>query len=90
MHLAQDSARGPQAVEERPQPVLQPVGEVDLQELTRKLWRRKWVIMGAIVTVLILTVLVLSQLTPRYTAVNQIEINPRLSTKSSRSGNFAG
>ncbi|MCZ6861862.1 MAG: polysaccharide biosynthesis tyrosine autokinase [Alphaproteobacteria bacterium] len=79
MYLAQDSARGPQAVEERPQPVLQPVGEVDLQELTRKLWRRKWVILGAIVTVVILTVLVLSQLTPRYTAVNQVEINPRLS-----------
>ena len=78
--MVRDSGRGSKRVEERPQPILQPVGEVDLQELLRKLWRRKWVILGTFVTVMILAVLILIQLTPRYTAVNQIEINPRLST----------
>ncbi len=76
MYMAQDSDRAPKAVEERPQPIFQPVVEVDLQELLRKLWRRKWVILGTVITVMILVAIVLYQLTPRYTAVNQIEISP--------------
>ena len=79
MYTVQNSDRGSIAVEERGPPIFQPAEEIDLKELLRKLGRQKWVILGTIFTVMILTALVLTQVTPRYTAVNQIDISPRRS-----------
>lgn len=74
--MVQDSDRGPQTVEERPPANFQPDGEIDIQELLRKFWRRKWIILGTVIAVMTLVGITLSQLTPRYTAVNKIEISP--------------
>lgn len=76
MHLAHDSDQRPKPFDERLQPILHPVTEFDLQELLRKLWRRKWLIAGTVTTVVILVAIILTQLTPRYTAASQIEISP--------------
>ncbi len=71
--------RHPRAVEAPSQPIFQPVGELDLQELFRKLMRRKWVILGTVTTVMFLVAIILSQLIPRYTSVAYVEINPQQS-----------
>ena len=77
LHTPQGLNRRLTAVEEMPWAELQPVQEVDLQELFRKLWRRKGVILGTIITVMAITMIVLMQLTPRYTAVTLVEIGQR-------------
>ncbi len=50
--------------------------EADLAELIRKLWRRKMVIIGAVVTITTLTVITVKQLTPLYGATAEVMINP--------------
>ena len=50
--------------------------ETDLAELVRKLWRRKMVIIGAVVTITTLTVITVKQLTPLYEATAEVMINP--------------
>ncbi len=77
LHTPQGLDRRLTMVEEMPWTELQPVQEVDLQELFRKLWRRKGVILGTIITVMAITMIVLMQLTPRYTAVTLVEIGQR-------------
>ena len=72
----QSSNRRPRAIEESPWPVFQPVGEVDLQEVLRKVRRRKWVILGTVITVMFFVAIVLSGLTPRYTAVAHVVFGP--------------
>ena len=63
---------------EAPQPARQtPTDEVDLNELGRKLWRRKTIIVGTAVVVTLVTALVLSLLTPRYTAIALVMIDVR-------------
>ncbi len=54
-------------------------GEIDLRELLRKVWRRKGVIFGTVVLLTTLAVLVVSQLTPRYSAEAVVMIEPRQS-----------
>lgn len=54
-----------------------PGTEIDLRELLRKLWRRRGVILGIVVTMTILAAVVISQLTPLFTATAQVMINPR-------------
>ena len=77
VYVRQSSNRRPKAIEESPWPVFQPVGEVDLQELLRKVRRRKWVILGTVITVLFVVAIVLFKLTPRYTAVTHVVFNPQ-------------
>lgn len=42
--------------------------EIDLAEIFRMLWRRKWLILGIVLSVMVLTIIILQQITPRYTA----------------------
>ena len=70
----QRSDRRLSAIEERRQAVFQPVGEVDLKELLRKLGRGKWLILGTVIAVLSLAAIVLTQLTPRYIATAAVVI----------------
>ena len=51
--------------------------EVDLRDLFRKIWRRKKVLIGTILVVMVATLVIVSQLTPRYTSVAQVMIDPR-------------
>jgi len=51
--------------------------EVDLRELLRKLWRRKGLIIGTVVVLMVFSVIVLFQITPRYTAQTFIMIETR-------------
>ena len=58
-----------------------PVGfaedEFDLLEFVRKLWRRKGTIIGTTLTLMVLAVLFIFQLTPRYTAETLVMIDTR-------------
>ena len=49
----------------------------DLRELLRKLWRRKLAVLGTAVTLTTLAIIVVFQLTPRYTASAAVMIEPR-------------
>lgn len=51
--------------------------EIDLQEILRRLWRHRGVIVGVFVCLVILATVVITQLTPLYTASAQVMINPR-------------
>lgn len=51
----------------------------DLQEFLRIFWRRKTTVVGTIVVVVALTLVVLSQITPRFLATALVEINARQS-----------
>lgn len=55
------------------------VSEFDLAELLRKLWRRRWLIAGTVLTIMAISLSIIEQLTPRYTAVAYVEISPRQS-----------
>jgi capsular exopolysaccharide synthesis family protein len=50
---------------------------IDLRELGRRLWRRKGTIFGTAVTLSVLALLVIWQITPRYAADTYIMIEPR-------------
>ena len=54
-----------------------PTEEIDLPEWGRLLWRRKWVILGTLVALTLLAVLILLELTPRYTAGSLVMIETR-------------
>ena len=56
---------------------VEPVEPLDLRELARKLWRRKWLILGTAATVMVLAVLILFQLTPIYRATGLVMIDAR-------------
>jgi exopolysaccharide transport family protein len=51
--------------------------EIDVRELLRRIWRRRVVLAGSIVTLLIVTIIVTSQMTARYTAVSKVMLDPR-------------
>lgn len=51
--------------------------EIDLRELLRKLWRHRGMIIGIVVVLMSLVAVILSQLTPLYTATAKVMINPR-------------
>ena len=55
------------------------VGEFDLRELLRKIWRRKGVIFGTVILLTSLAGIVVFQVTPRYTAETVLMIEPRQS-----------
>jgi len=54
-----------------------PIGQIDPIEFARMLWRRKWTMLCAGFAVMLLAVLIIGSLTPRYTATAFVEINPR-------------
>ncbi len=54
-----------------------PLPAVELRELLRLLWRRRWLIGGAMLVCIGITVLALTQITPRYTAEAQVMVDPR-------------
>jgi polysaccharide biosynthesis transport protein len=56
---------------------VEPAEQVDLRELARKLWRRKWAILGTAATLMVLAVLVVFQLTPIYRAKAFVMIDAR-------------
>src|SRR5580693_7924994 len=61
-------------------PVALPVeadDEVNVGELARKLWRRKWAILLTIVTLMVLTTVVVFQLTPIYRAETFVMLEAR-------------
>ena len=60
-------------------PMLQRFGadEIDLLELARKLWRRKHIIIGTAALITLVALVVILQLTPRYTAQSAVVINAR-------------
>ncbi len=60
-----------------PPPASHPDDELDLGELLRVLRRRKGIILGTIVTITALALLIIFQLTPRYTASSVVMIDPR-------------
>lgn len=51
--------------------------EVDLREVLRVLWRRRGLIASTITVLMVATGLTLLQITPRYTAVAQVMVDPR-------------
>ena len=51
-----------------PSPPPPSVEKSDLSEFFRTLWRRKWLIIGAVIPIMVLTAIILSHLTPLYTA----------------------
>jgi len=51
--------------------------EFNLRELLRVLWRRRWLILATLAIVMASTVLLLTQLTPYYTATTQVMVDPR-------------
>jgi len=51
----------------------------DLRELLRRIWRRRRVVVGMVVTVTALVAIISFQLVPRYTARAQVMIEPRRS-----------
>jgi len=53
------------------------IGQIDPIELARMLWRRKWVMLYAGFAVMLIAVMFIGALTPRYTATAYVEINPR-------------
>jgi len=60
---------------ERALPPASPEDGFDLRELGRKLWRRKGIILGTSVILMVLAALYIFQLTPRYTAEAHIVID---------------
>lgn len=54
-------------------------GEIELREMLRKLWRRRRLIIGTVVTLTVLALIVTLQLTPRYTATASVMLEPRTS-----------
>ncbi|WP_159460191.1 GumC family protein [Tistlia consotensis] len=56
-----------------------PMGEneLNLGELLRTLWRRRWIVVGTMLLLTGLTVLVVVQLTPRYVATTRVMIDAR-------------
>ncbi len=58
-------------------PLSMPLPSLDLRDQLRLFWRQRWLIAGTIILSLALTVLALSQITPRYTASAQVMIDPR-------------
>lgn len=58
--------------------VRQSIHAFDLRDLLRILWRRKGVIIGTAVIVTALALLVVLQLAPKYTAVTDVLIDPRV------------
>lgn len=51
--------------------------EFNLRELLRVLWRRRWLILATMAIVMAGAVLLLTQLTPHYTATAQVMVDPR-------------
>lgn len=51
--------------------------EFNLTELLRVLWRRRWLMTATFGIVMASAILVLTQLTPRYTATAQVMVDPR-------------
>ncbi len=51
--------------------------EIDLRAIFGTLWRRRWVIGGCVLLITAAALLVVFQLTPRYTASAQVLIDPR-------------
>jgi polysaccharide biosynthesis transport protein len=62
-------------VSQKPEPQL--IEEFDLRELGRVLWRRKEIILGTVILITMLAVMIVFQLTPRYTAETSVLIDPR-------------
>jgi polysaccharide biosynthesis transport protein len=56
---------------------VEPVDQIDVRELARKLWRRKWPMLGTAATVMVLAVLILFQLTPIYRATALVMVDAR-------------
>ncbi len=55
------------------------VPDIDLNEYLRILWRQKRVILAVVIAIMALAIVILSSLTPRYTATVFVEINSRQS-----------
>ena len=53
------------------------IPEIDLQEQLRTLWRQKWVILATVTVIMVLAFVVVSSLTPLYTANTFVQISPR-------------
>ncbi len=58
---------------------LSPLPDVDLREFFRKIWRRKKIVIGTILFLVIVTFLIVNQLTPKYSSTAQVLIDPRQS-----------
>ena len=52
-------------------------GEVDLQEVLRKVWRRKALIVGVTIVLTVIAALIIFQITTLYTAHSMVMINDR-------------
>lgn len=53
------------------------MAEADLNEVFRTIWRRKKILIGAVLLIMAATVISVHQLTPRYQSVAQVMIDPR-------------
>lgn len=76
----QIDARSTDLVGERPtrlSDVAFAMGDLDLRALLKTLWRRKWLIVGCTMLVLVATALALTQITRQYTANASIMMNTR-------------
>lgn len=51
--------------------------EIDLREVLRVLWRRRYLISGTVIVSAVLAVVALSLMTPQYTATAQVMVDPR-------------
>lgn len=77
MYILQDVNQGPAAGGPYPHTGPQSISEVDLNEFFRRLWRRKLAIFGTIITVMAIVMVVLTHLTPLYSAVTLVEIGQK-------------
>lgn len=50
---------------------------IDLRELARVLWRRRWIIAGTLALVVVASGALISQITPLYTATAKVMVDPR-------------
>lgn len=51
--------------------------EFNLTELLRVLWRRRWLMTATFAVIMATAIIILTQLTPRYTATAQVMVDPR-------------
>lgn len=77
--LAQRPKESPTAIQSDSVSSHGPDFEIDLQEHLQSLWRQKKIIFSIVAVIMALAFVVLSSLTPRYTASSLVEINPRQS-----------
>ncbi len=84
MRLAQKLDESPVATKSDKSSSTLAVPDIDLKEYLRILWRQKRIILAAVIAVMALAIVIVSSLTPRYTAAILVEINSRNQTETNQ------